>query len=378
MFSSQPLQLWSDQFIRRNHALPISRIGITLLEELIHPDPLVVLDSNKRLDLENIHFDVSVLPKVMAEFEDYTIRLQTTISTGFRAHKSYEKKRSSHFAIIPNEEKSSSWHYERSLDILNLMRIISGLPLCIRHMMAFDHSDTNSTGMKIKPLVELIFPQYGVRASKKSRAHEALVFLSDYPNFVQDMSTPWLNSRTLPIRELFSTWYGMKARSESTTMLDFVSLISKLEGYHRASIGGDLMPESEYVHWLKVSKAKIKRLVDRRVFAKAYGLLTYAWEPSLRRRLKELYGQLSKVAQGSICKRPTQFINRLVNYRNDWAHNLGSLDFSSYSPLIARDLQRTILISQLITMQELSVPHSVVDMCLQRSLRGQLSVLQAE
>jgi hypothetical protein len=115
-------------------------------------------------------------------------------------------------------------------------------------------------------------------------------------------------------------YFSVLGRGSSLSQFDFLALVQALESYHRRRIGGRYLPDDEYETLRSQIVAGFPEKMPSALRQKLKSMLKFANEPSLRKRLKELLGQLSDEMRQALADDQGHFIERVVDTRNYLTH----------------------------------------------------------
>ena len=109
--------------------------------------------------------------------------------------------------------------------------------------------------------------------------------------------------------------------------LSLLSIASALESYHREKYCRKKMPQEEYENMIKDMKEKLKDK-KQRCFIDKFKKMGNA--PSLNKRLNELI-KIAPETFADVKKEKVEFVNKVVNTRNDYAHGAKELEKEAVS-----------------------------------------------
>lgn len=145
---------------------------------------------------------------------------------------------------------------------------------------------------------------------------------------------------------------------------ELLSLAQALEAYHRNVFGGEYLTKDEYEAIKTAIIRAIPPCIDKSHRDALEGTLKYGYQYSLRTRLKSLFNEVL-VEQSDVLKKlvgnPSDFIHRLVETRNYFAHRDGERNAAVLNDDELYEFTRKMrMLLQICFLKEMEFPRSEI------------------
>jgi len=254
----------------------------------------------------------------MTEFEGWNMSIEIK-AEGPRIPLSQREvaiKERTFIAIESQEEKSFEENFEMVEKIQNFLSLATMSPVRPEIFYGFTKACTVTIKDKtIYPAVEAVFRlAFPAETAKPLMPDEMLFNYSDIKEKTSTVLQNWLQKqeKLKPIFDLyFSTMYNPHLYLEN----EFLSIVQAVESYHRRTMKNFDLPEDEHKKRidaiLNVTPHGHKEWLDNH--------LEYSNEPRLRKRLKELFKEVSD-ATGKFGKESESLVQKTLDTRNYLTH----------------------------------------------------------
>lgn len=179
------------------------------------------------------------------------------------------------------------------------------------------------------------------------------------------------------IRPVIDLFFGLLESDRSYDRFAFLGLAQALESFHRSTENGGYIDESTHLKiWNRLFSSTPDNLYDavpveiRDDFRQALKQSSrYAYQYSLRKRLKELLASLDEPLQALVCEKPKDFVEKIVNERNYLTHldknsHEKRFDETKLIPLI----RRLRILLTILLLKRLGIESKTIKENLQKNL----------
>lgn len=167
----------------------------------------------------------------------------------------------------------------------------------------------------------LFFRQKGVHKGRMIRGNEFPFRLADFTvGELQSAFENWFK-KAADLQTVFNLNFGIDRFTETNFNIKFLTLMQALETFHRTVHGGYFLDPVEYRDRIVPHmKNSIPTGIEPDHRQSLESRLTFGNEYSLRKRLKQLFGELSCDCQSLVTSEPSTFVNRIIATRNYLTH----------------------------------------------------------
>lgn len=196
---------------------------------------------------------------------------------------------------------------------------------------------------------ELIFKDYSYYVSKKDLSWGNMLFTFEHIGYdIENIMSRWFEQHD-KIKPVYNLLFYSFRKSTQFVEEFFMDMARAIEVWHRRTYSYKIMDDVSFQNFINKTKSneafnnEEKKILDK--------ILEYANEPSLRKRLKDVYEQYGFIFDFDK-KQQKQFINDIVNSRNYFTHYNPELKNAAKSGIELDNLAiklRALLISAILS-----------------------------
>lgn len=214
--------------------------------------------------------------------------------------------------VTPPEAASLAWFIDIGSRLENLFSLLTGTSLVMETFFIYREEKNGAVIRKQHASVEKYKMIDSLRHSNSQLAHAISTWLSESEGF----------------REIENLLLGVLRKGKLFVETEFLSLAQALEGFHRATGGGEFKMDKTSFNALrgKIDKFLEEQSLDDETAMKVKAAVAHCNQTSFRSRLKELCGRISQSTLGEMNIDPNSFAASVMNTRNSFTHAGGPSD----------------------------------------------------
>jgi len=224
--------------------------------------------------------------------------------------------------------------------------------------------------------VEIIYQIASSLSNKVNKSllpHDMLCPYAFIKERVVEVFNNWLEKSIL-LKPVYDLYFAIVYSSDLPLEFKFLSIVMALEVYHRRMVSNEDIPANEHERKIKEILSNTPEQYKNWLKEK----LEYSNEPSLRKRIKEIYGMLENICYvTNLIPNKKDFVNKVVNTRNYFVHYDQSLENeASKGPELYWLIQQIKILVEICLLKELCFSDSEVDNILSKSRKYQFLIRQ--
>lgn len=214
--------------------------------------------------------------------------------------------------VTPPEAESLAWFMDIGNRLENLFSLLAGTSLVMETIFIYQEDKSGAVIRKQNALVGKYRVLESLRPSNSQLGHAISTWLSESEGF----------------REIENLLLGVLRKGKLFVETEFLSLAQALEGFHRATGGGESKMDKASFKELrrKIEEFLEQQKVDDDIAKKVNSAVAFCNQTSFRSRLKELCGRISQPTLVEMKIDPDVFAASVIKTRNFFTHAGGSSD----------------------------------------------------
>lgn len=277
-------------------------------------------------------------------------------------------KYAARFVIQPDEPKPADWFWRRAHRINQLMSLLVGRPVISRRVYAYRKYETEEIEQS-----EVRFRHDPPRKSKALDPQEVLVPLPKIEKSLEKLLDTWSLDRKI-LQEPAALLLSAVGERHVTLQVKLLLLCQSLESFHRNSFGGGYLSPIEYESIKNKLIASIPEHVSSGLKQSLEKRITYGYEFSLRKRVREVQKYLGHSLLEKLSIDVNSFPDHVAEARNYYTHWDGtSTDVVLKGAALANLVSRLGAIVRLAILKHLDID---IEMVVARMLENKSIYLQ--
>ncbi len=290
------------------------------LEEWLKKNPFkveVVKGENQNLIKGyNINFVIPDPIEVPINCKNGILRIAFAFNNEQDRFQSFKVTNEAFIVFQANSDQSLDWYRKLFFDIERLLILLMGGITRPRRIEGYLKKNPNE---KRKKRIEIYQTLYSRTKVSKLFDHEILMPMSEINSNLQSIVETWLNNADR-LRSTYDLFFASFYRPDVYLETRFLTLMRALESFHRSMKQGKYLPNEEYDVIRQQLIASIPNDLDNDLRQSLKTKFKYGNEYSLRKRVKELFNDLSDELTQFVTDDKKTFSNQIVDWRNDLTH----------------------------------------------------------
>lgn len=295
-------------------------ISFENLEEWVGKSPFnikILKDENRNHELKgyDINFVRPNPVEIPIKCKNGTLLIRSAFNSEQDRFKSLKVKNESFIVFRANEPKNLDWFLKLFFDIERLLILLMGQVTHPRKIEGYLRNKDSGDKKRV-----IIFKTlYSDATTKTLFDFKMLLPLSEIETDLPLILETWLTNAE-HLRSTYDLFFASFYRPNVYLETKFLTLMRALESFHRSTKHGNYLPQEEYKEIYDHLVSSIPMELDKDFKQSLKAKFKYGNEYSLRKRIKELFSELSEDLIQFVTEDKNAFLNQIVDWRNDLTH----------------------------------------------------------